>query len=390
MKRRARWIWLVLIALIPAPLAAQEQIPWETDLAKALKQAREERKLVLVHFYGDNCAPCRVVEQKVFPQPEVVQAVGRNYVPVKINVDTSEKLAAHYNVRSWPTDVFLTSAGQELFRDTTRQSAAEYVTILDQLAIQAGVGGARQASFKEREARIGQQHQAGIAPQQGPVQNQFVSQNANVNRYASGGTAAQSQLQENSYPQQEAQPSIYGQAPPQQTLPQNGPYGSQPQVAAGQRATWQDVGDITAPQQTIRNQYARIPVQDAPPVGLDGFCPVSIQQAGKWIKGDRQFGAVHRGRTYLFVSVQEQEKFLADPDAFSPILSGVDPVIFAESGKLVEGKRSLGVALPVGGRSEMYLFATAESRDRFEKNPKQYAVTAHQAMLRSETGTKLR
>lgn len=390
MKRRARWIWLVLIALIPAPLAAQEQIPWQNDLAKALKQAGEERKLVLVHFYGDNCAPCRIVEQKVFPQPEVVQAVSRNYVPVKINVDTSEKLAKHYNVRSWPTDVFLTSAGQELFRDTTRQSAADYVTILDQLAIQAGVGGARQASFKEREARIVQQPQAGIPAQQGPVQNQFVPQNAYVNRYAQGGAAGQTQLQENNYPQQEAQTSIYGQAPPQQTLPQNGPYGSQPQIPAAQRATWQDAGDITAPQQTIRNQFARIPVQDAPPVGLDGYCPVSIQQVGKWIKGDRQFGAIHRGRTYLFASANEQERFLADPDAFSPILSGVDPVIFAESGKLVEGKRSLGVALPVGGRSEMYLFATAESRDRFEKNPKQYAVTAHQAMLRSETGTKLR
>ena len=400
MTRRAQWMWLVLVALIPAQLIAEEQIPWQTDLAKAMKQARDEKKLVLVHFYGDNCAPCRVVEQKVFPQPEVVQAITRNYVPVKINVDQAEKLATHYNVRSWPTDVFLTPVGQEVFRDTTRQSAADYVTILDQLAIQVGVGGARQAAFKEREARNDQQYQTGFVPpaQERSVQNQFATQN----RYAEEGAVPQAQNQGYDYPQPEAQPSIYG-APSagQQALPQNGPYGSQFQQPAGkaggayaqqpvtQRATWQDAGDITAPAQSIQNKY--VLVKDAPPVALDGYCPVSIcppgpGKEGQWKRGDSRFGAVHRGRTYLFASANEQAKFLADPDAYSPVLSGADPVIFAERGELVDGRRSLGVALPAGrGRSETYLFATPESRDRFEKNPKQYAVTAHQAMLRSET-----
>ncbi len=390
MTRRTKWMCLVLMVLIPTPLFAQEQIPWQTDLAKAMKQAREEKKLVLVHFYGDNCAPCRIVEQKVFPQPEVVQAITRNYVPVKINVDTAEKLVTHYNVRSWPTDVFLTPVGQELFRDTTRQSAADYVTILDQLAIQAGVGGARQASFREREARNEQPYQTGFAQPQSQMQNRFVPQMPHANRYAQAAAAPQSQPQGYGYPRQEAQPSVYGSpSSPQQTLPQNGPYANQIQ----QSATWQDAGDITAPALPIHNKY--VLVKDAPLVALDGYCPVSIcpqgpGKEGQWKRGDARFGAVHRGRTYLFASASEQGKFLADPDAYSPILSGADPVIFAERGELVDGKRSLGVALPAGGRSEMYLFATPESRDRFEKNPKQYAVTAHQAMLRSETGTKLR
>jgi protein disulfide-isomerase len=131
-------------------------------------------------------------------------------------------------------------------------------------------------------------------------------------------------------------------------------------------------------------------VKDAPPIGLEGYCPVTLLEGGKWKKGDRRYGAIHRGRTYLFISIAEQQKFLTDPDAYSPILSGADPVIFAERGQLVDGNRNFGVSLPNGGRSEMYFFATAESRDLFEKNPKQYAITAHQAMLKSETDRKYR
>src|SRR5438477_13133309 len=94
----ANWLRMAALAaglliLAPALAFSDEQISWGTDIAKAQKQAAAERKLVLVHFYSDNCAPCRTVEQKVFPQPEVVQSLGRNYVAVKINVDKAPALA---------------------------------------------------------------------------------------------------------------------------------------------------------------------------------------------------------------------------------------------------------------------------------------------------------
>ena len=394
MASHVNWVLLGLILVAATAARAEEKLPWGTDLTKALKQAREEKKLVLVHFYSDTCVPCRTVEQKVFPQPEVVQAISRNYVPVKINADKTPQIAAHYNVRGWPTDVYLTSAGQELHRDVTSQAADQYVALLDQLAIQAGVGAARQAALQEREARFEQpQYPAGNERQ--PVHERMVQNQYTSNRYA--GEESGQQLQ--------TQPA--GGAAPgwQQPLPQNGPYGAegfqppksnpnpQPQYSTNpqltQKANWQDPADITAPQQPIRNQFVR--VEQAPPVGLEGYCPVCIcppgpGQDGQWKKGDRRFGAVHRGRTYLFASPAEQGRFLADPDAYSPVLSGADPVLFAESGQLVEGKRGYGIAY----RSQMYFFASEESLKRFQANPYQYAVTAHQAMMRSETGTKFR
>lgn len=417
MRGRLKWICTALI-LMAAPALAQEQIVWQTDIAKAVKQAKAEKKLVLIHFYGDSCPPCRVVEQKVFPQPKVVQAVMRNYVPVKVNVDKADKLASHYGIRSIPTDVFLSAAGQEFHRNLTTQSPADYINLLDQLVVQTGIGSTRQAALFERESHYDSQQLAAEHPasSQSPppqqfVQNEYAPTNRyEGNRYAQEGTGdAQTQIP-GAAPSET--PLVYSGSPGSPQQIQNGPYGSQvaqqqqparpapnqgyapqgattaaPGAAAMQRATFQDPGDITA-RQPIRNQF--IAVKDAPPVGLEGYCPVSLREESKWKKGDRQYGAVHRGRTYLFVSAIEQQKFLADPDGYSPVLSGADPVIFAEQGQIVEGNRNFGVSLPSGNRSEMYFFATPESRDRFEKNPKQYAIYAHQAMLHSETERKYR
>ena len=84
-----------------------------------------------------------------------------------------------------------------------------------------------------------------------------------------------------------------------------------------------------------------VPASQAPPVALDGFCPVTLLETmaqnpadrGAWKKGDRQFGAIHRGRTYLFASAEQQQNFWPIPTRFAPVLAGCDPVRFAERGE---------------------------------------------------------
>ena len=417
---RAKWLGMVLV-LIAGPALAQDQIEWQTDIAKAVQQAKDEKKLVLIHFYGDACAPCRAVEQKVFPDPKVVQSVMRNYVPVKINVNREEKIAARYAIRGIPTDVFLVGGtGQEAYRAVTKESAAEYATLLDYYAIQTGIGSGRQGVLRERESRYEPQpNQNAEQPppaQQQYVQNQYATPSKVANNRYAPPAAAPAQPQVGEMPSAEARTAASGpSSAPGPSQPQVGPYGAEPAQPAGQpanvqgyapqggnraqpaqptmqRATFQDPGDITS-RQPIRNQF--IPLKDIPPIGMEGFCPVSVSppgpgKEGVWRRGDRRFGAVHRGRTYLFASAEAQDKFLADPDAYSPVLSGADPVIFGETGQLVEGKRLIGDVITVNGRSEMYLFATPENRERFEKNQQHYSTLARQAMLKSETQPRLR
>ena len=105
------------------------------------------------------------------------------------------------------------------------------------------------------------------------------------------------------------------------------------------------------------------------PVGFDGFCPVTLAEQAKWAEGRAQWGVQHRGRTYLFVGQEEQQRFLANPDRYAPALSGDDVVLAFESGQQMPGQRRYGVTY----QARIYLFSSLETRSRFAANPQAYA-----------------
>ncbi|MDX1963633.1 MAG: hypothetical protein SFX18_10795 [Pirellulales bacterium] len=124
-------------------------------------------------------------------------------------------------------------------------------------------------------------------------------------------------------------------------------------------------------------------------LALDGYCPVTLLDHRKlgskaWVKGNLDFGVVHRGRTYLFAGKEQQQKFLLSPDKYSPALYGHDPVYLAQQGHYVLGKREYGLC--VGER--MFLFANAASLKEFQTHQEQYLTLARQAEL--PAGTSLR
>jgi len=131
------------------------------------------------------------------------------------------------------------------------------------------------------------------------------------------------------------------------------------------------------------------PQRQEPPLALDGFCPVTLALRGNtetaidaWQQGDSQWGAIHRGRTYLFTSQRYQKMFLADPDRYSPMLSGYDPIRYIDRGELVPGLRQHGMW--VGGK--MYLFADEPSLERFAQSAESrayYAQKVHEVMMRA-------
>jgi YHS domain-containing protein len=108
------------------------------------------------------------------------------------------------------------------------------------------------------------------------------------------------------------------------------------------------------------------------PVGLEGYCPVTLAERGAWVEGRAQWGARHRGRTYLFASAEQQKAFLADPDRYAPALSGDDPVLAFDVGKSTPGQRRYGVTY----QSRTYLFSSTETRDAFAANPQRYTSGA--------------
>ena len=120
------------------------------------------------------------------------------------------------------------------------------------------------------------------------------------------------------------------------------------------------------------------------PVGMEGYCPVTLAERGAWVEGRAQWGVRHRGRTYLFAGADQQKAFLADPDRYAPVLSGDDPVLALDGGKSMPGQRRYGVTY----QSRTYLFSSTETRDAFAANPQRYtgrAVVAEHAAPESST-----
>jgi YHS domain-containing protein len=124
-----------------------------------------------------------------------------------------------------------------------------------------------------------------------------------------------------------------------------------------------------------------VEVSQAPPFALELFCPVTLLESKKWHKGNVRFGAVHRNRTYLFASEDAQRRFLADPERYAPVLSGCDPVLFAETNQWIDGNPSIG--LLIGGKT--FFFVSAESRSRFLLSPQPYTARAYEGMAATRT-----
>jgi thioredoxin len=60
------------------------------------KEVIQSAEPVLVDFWASWCPPCRAMEP-------TLEALARDFKVCKVNVDTNQELAAHYDVSSIPT-----------------------------------------------------------------------------------------------------------------------------------------------------------------------------------------------------------------------------------------------------------------------------------------------
>lgn len=154
---------------------------------------------------------------------------------------------------------------------------------------------------------------------------------------------------------------------------------SEPGASAGSASGIAPEGMEAAPQIPAGN----------PPLGLEGFCPVRLVdeslETGKWVRGDSRYGARHEGRTYLFAGPDEQKKFLESPDRYAPVMAGYDVVEYLETGRMIDGARAFGVYYE--GDSRVYLFSSATSRDKFEKDANRYVTMLRQVSRPAAGGT---
>jgi len=335
-------------------------IVWMTNLEQARQVAAAQGRPILIHFWNDNCPPCVGVERNVFSRPEVARALAAGFVAVKIKVDDAPEVAKWFRVDRWPMDIVLTSEGKELLRTVSPQDPQRYVTMLTQ----AGA-----AMLPAVPAALNAINPAVATTAQPGAPSDYVG-GAFVPPHASGASFS------GNAPAVPQGTSVAAQAGPYQggaglgmsPGDQGGPYAA-PSPAPNANFISGQAGQFqagTAPTSAL----------PSPQLGMDGYCTVTLMSQHQWKRGDVRWGAVHRDRTYLFAGPEEQQKFLANPDRFAPMLSGFDPVQFAQYGTLVPGRRQHGVWF----QDQMYLFVDEPSLKRFGSSPAAFAGRAEQAM----------
>ena len=404
---------LATIVLLQSTVIAQQPIRWEPTLDSAQRLAGQTNRLVLIQFWAPWCTVCRRVETEVFSQTSVAADIAVNYVPVKVNADHFPATAKKYGVTALPTTVITTPQGQQLDSIRGRLETAEFMARLNRVATAEKNRGSTpyaqipaNAAPPATAAVTGPTSNSAMSLSQGaqppmagsqppaaspaPVESRYADfirrpQNPNQNvpptpiaqpSSAPVGPTAVQPPANNALPTPtaasaaQAYPPIQQQTTPSPAAPYQ-PLAASPSVGQRQELPATQATNPILPSPTATPTPQQPPTINSP-LGLDGYCPVTLTEKVQWAPGDRRWGAIHRGRTYLFAGPEQQRRFFTDPDRYAPAVSGNDVVLATEQGQPVPGMREHGVFF--GNR--VFLFSSEATLERFARNPAQYATQA--------------
>jgi len=409
------------------------EIAWSEDLVATMELAQRTGKPVLVHFYGDHCPPCRMLEKKAFKDPQLIQAIGEHVLAVRINAERDTKIAARFRVNRWPTDVYLHPNGDEIYRNISAQDPAAYERTVMKVAeknqrligqlktkpfeptrsdlmaaelkaaeLKAAVP-ANEAMESNKDVRVSlASSQSTMAPASSPVVASLKGparvrlSEAAISSVDTADVAINYQRPLPSPPSVslQDQQSLVVEAPvpsvevPSVEVPSvEVPSVEVPSVEVPLPAA--PSLPLTAEPQTAEPQTTEqiaqpTKVEPSLPtaVAMGGFCPVSLAMAIEasktgatsspaWVQGHGDFAVRHRGRVYHCVSEEALSKFLESPDLYAPVLSGCDLVEYSKSGKWIDGDCRFGFIDKETGR--IFLFSSSLNCQEFAQNCESYS-----------------
>ena len=384
-------------------------IPWGDDIAFAFQQSALSGKPILLHFYSNNCPPCKMLDTRAFKDEKVITALSNQTIPLKINVDKNRSLADRYEVTRWPTDVYLHPNGDEIGRSVSPQDPQKYCELVSR------VNSVNHLWIAERIASqnsLPNKHVLATAANEAPrvdelnAGNNSVAGSIGMNIAAAMGSG---QAEPRARPGNKDLTSrgvvtksatFATDADVNSVRMETNPYCAAASVGPnGQASTQCSAGIDNIPNSTVQISNAAQLIskdrgsefqagshlvgfaKDSPPnrytqatarlggvmsedntPAMDGFCAVTLRTQGAWMVGNPSFAIKHRGRIYCCSSEENRQLFLEQPDYYSPVLSGYDIVHFCETGKLESGRREFGCE----GNGHIFLFKDAQTYEIFQ------------------------
>ncbi|MDO9535122.1 MAG: DUF255 domain-containing protein [Bacillota bacterium] len=86
-------------------------IKWYEWGEEAFKKAQKEDKPILLSISGSWCHWCHVMDNTTYADGQIIQGIGEQFIPIRVNTDRRPDINGRYNLGGWPTTAFLTPEG---------------------------------------------------------------------------------------------------------------------------------------------------------------------------------------------------------------------------------------------------------------------------------------
>ena len=93
----------------------ESEIIWGDSFQKGIETAKSKNTPIVLDLYTDWCGYCKILENKIFPEPEVSKLL-ENFITLRINAEEFPEIAKTYRITSYPTVLFLDKNGAYLDR----------------------------------------------------------------------------------------------------------------------------------------------------------------------------------------------------------------------------------------------------------------------------------
>jgi hypothetical protein len=107
-RKRSRALWILLLVFLVFVATVfltqhEETINWVEDYDTGIKLAKQKNKPILLAFYNKDIPFCWAMERHVYNNPNVIEYVETNFIPILIDVDIQPVIVKQYNISSYPT-----------------------------------------------------------------------------------------------------------------------------------------------------------------------------------------------------------------------------------------------------------------------------------------------
>ncbi len=77
----------------------------EPNWAKAIEQAKKQKKMIFVDAYTTWCGPCRMLKQNTFPDKAAGDFFNKHFINIALDMEKGDGLAfaEKYQIRAYPT-----------------------------------------------------------------------------------------------------------------------------------------------------------------------------------------------------------------------------------------------------------------------------------------------